>query len=138
MPSPEEPLTGGCACGTIRFQVTAPFKTAGYCHCKRCQRRSGALWSLNAVADGASLEIVQGAEALRTWRPEDGKPKSFCGECGGHVFSGEPGDASLGVRLGAVDGDPGIRPSWRQWLESAPDWEPIPDDGTERFARSRF
>jgi hypothetical protein len=54
------------------------------------------------------------------------------------VFSGEPGDASLGVRLGAVDGDPGIRPSWRQWLESAPAWEPIPDDGTERFARSRF
>jgi hypothetical protein len=33
MPSPEEPLTGECACGTVRFEVTKPFNTAGYCHC---------------------------------------------------------------------------------------------------------
>jgi acyl-CoA synthetase (AMP-forming)/AMP-acid ligase II len=33
MPSQEEPLRGTCACGTVRFQVTAPFSTAGYCHC---------------------------------------------------------------------------------------------------------
>ncbi len=138
MPSPDAPLTGGCPCGTVRFEVTAPFETAGYCHCKRCQRRSGALWTLNAVVDGAGFAVVAGAEAVRTWRPETGKPKSFCGECGGHLFSGVPGDDAIGVRLGAVDDDPGIRPSWRQWLESAPDWEPIPDDGLERFPRSRF
>jgi hypothetical protein len=36
-----------------------------------------------------------------------------------------------------VDGDPGIRPQWRQWLESAPDWEPVPDDGLTRFQQQR-
>ena len=44
---------------------------------------------------------------------------------------------TVGVRLGAIDGDPGIRPRWRQWVESAPEWEPIPDDGLPRFARRR-
>ena len=40
MPSPEAPLAGSCACGTVQFQVTAEFNTAGYCHCTRCQRRT--------------------------------------------------------------------------------------------------
>ena len=133
------PTTGSCACGAVRFEVTEPFESAGYCHCKRCQQRSGTLWSVNAITRGPAFRIVSGREAVRTWQPPDGLPKAFCGECGGHLYSGDPdSDGIVGIRLGAVDGDPGIRPSWRQWLESAPDWEPIPDDGLQRFQRSRF
>ena len=119
----------------MAFEVTAPFQTAGYCHCKRCQRRSGALWSLNAMAPTEGFAIVRGEQALRTWTPPDGLPKAFCAACGGHLYS-DGGDVR-GVRLGAVDGDPGIRPEWHQWVESAPDWEAIPDDGLPRFPRSR-
>ena len=135
MPSPDSPLTGGCACGAVRFEVTAPFTTAGYCHCKRCQRRSGALWSVNASVPVEGFAITAGEEQVRTWTPPDGLPKSFCGICGGHLYS--VGEGVRGVRLGAVDGDPGIRPQWRQWLDSAPDWEPVPDDGLERFPQLR-
>jgi hypothetical protein len=135
VPSPDVPLTGSCACGEVAFQVTAPFQTAGYCHCKRCQRRSGALWSLNAMAPTEGFTIVRGEQALRTWTPPDGLPKAFCAACGGHLYS-DGGDVR-GVRLGVVDGDPGIRPEWHQWVESAPDWEAIPDDGLPRFPRSR-
>ena len=138
MPSPEAPLTGSCACGAVRFEITAPFTTAGYCHCKRCQRRSGALWSLNGIVDSGAFRLVEGAEAVRSWRPPTGLPKAYCAHCGGHVFAGDPDSTPiLAIRLGAVDGDPGIRPSWRQWVESAPDWEPIPDDGLPRFAQLR-
>jgi hypothetical protein len=76
--------------------------------------------------------IVRGEKSIRSWTPpDDGLPKAFCTECGGHLYSEGPG--LRGVRLGAVDGDPGIRPQWRQWLESAPGWEPIPEDGLPRF-----
>jgi hypothetical protein len=43
----------------------------------------------------------------------------------------------VGVRLGALDGDPGIAPRWRQWLSSAPGWAPIPDDGLPRYPETR-
>src|SRR5215210_2231673 len=135
MPSPDAPLTGGCACGAVRFEVTAPFDTAGYCHCKRCQRRSGTLWSFNAIVPADGFEIVAGRDHVRAWKPPDGLPKAFCEQCGGHLYS--DGGDSIGVRLGAVDGDPEIRPKWRQWLESAPDWAPVPDDGLPRFMQAR-
>ncbi len=135
MHSTEAPLLGRCACGAISFEVTRPFETAGYCHCKRCQRRSGALWSTNAMVPADGFRIVRGQESVRSWKPADGIPKAFCAECGGHVYS--DGGDTIGVRLGTVDGDPGIRPQWHQWLESAPDWEAIPDDGLPRFERAR-
>jgi hypothetical protein len=138
MPSPEAPLEGSCACGTVRFHVTAEFKTAGYCHCKRCQRRTGALWSMNGVVDDADFALLAGAESVRVWRPPDGLPKAFCEHCGGHVYAGDPGSGgAVGVRFGALHGDPGIEPQWRQWLESAEDWHPIPDDGVPRFPQQR-
>jgi hypothetical protein len=138
MPSPDAPLHGACMCGTVRFRVTGPFQTAGYCHCTRCQRRTGAMWSLNGAVGAEFFELLEGADEVGTWSPPDGMPKSFCRRCGGHVFAGDPhGHGLVGVRLGAVEGDPGIRPRWRQWVESAPAWEPIPDDGLPRFPRKR-
>jgi hypothetical protein len=129
------PLTGSCACGAVGFEVTAPFDTAGHCHCKRCQRRSGALWSTNAIVAADGFAIVRGQEHVRVWAPETGLPKAFCAECGGQLYS-DGGDFIV-VRLGAVDGDPGIEPEWRQWLESAPAWAQIPDDGVRRFQQRR-
>jgi hypothetical protein len=33
--------TGACLCGGVRFELTEPARAAGYCHCTRCQRRTG-------------------------------------------------------------------------------------------------
>lgn len=137
-PSPQEPLTGGCPCGAVRFEVRAPFVTALYCHCQRCQRRTGAAASANAQVDTAAFAVLSGADEIRAWQPEDGAAKAFCVRCGGHLYSGDPAvDGALRVRLGALDADPGIRPSARQWVSSAASWEPIPDDGLPRFAGPR-
>jgi hypothetical protein len=134
-PSADSPLHGSCACGAVSFQVTAPFTDAGYCHCKRCQRRTGALWSLNAIVPVEHFELLSGEEHVRAWAPPDGIPKAFCAECGGHLYS--DGGDTRGVRIGALDGDPGIRPQWHQWTDSAPDWDAIPDDGIPRFSGQR-
>ncbi len=39
--------------------------------------------------------------------------------------------------MSAFDGDPGVRPSYRQYVAYAPSWEPLPDDGLPRFAEAR-
>jgi hypothetical protein len=58
----------------------------------------------------------------------------FCALCGSAVLAREPGTGVIrAVRLGAVDGDPGIRPSARQFVAYAAPWEPIPDDGLPRY-----
>lgn len=128
-PTPEDPLHGRCACGAVRFTVSAPFESARYCHCHRCQRRTGTSSAANARLALSAFEIHQGEERLRYWQPEDGQAKWYCADCGGQVFSRPAAADYVFVRLGAIDGDPGIRPQYRQWVSSAVPWETIPDDG---------
>lgn len=132
------PLTGGCLCGAVRFAVRAPFFDAGWCHCTRCQRRTGTGSSVNGLVEARHVAVLAGADAIRTWRPEGGQPKSFCGVCGAHLLSGVPGgEGRCGIRFGALDGDPGIAPRYRQWVSVAPAWDPVPDDGLVRYAEGR-
>jgi hypothetical protein len=135
----ELPLTGGCLCGGVRFELHAAPDGASYCHCTRCQRRTGTAASANAAVDGNAFQITQGEELVNAWRhPHGGAEKVFCRECGSHLFSRNPDDRSqMGIRLGAFDGDPGVRPSARQFVAYAAVWEPIPDDDLEQFPESR-
>ncbi|MEY2514207.1 MAG: hypothetical protein QOJ89_1565 [bacterium] len=128
-------LTGRCLCGGVRFELSAAPKVAGYCHCTRCQRRSGTASSVQARIDGSALAILRGDELLTWWRhPDGGFEKGFCGACGAHLFSRNPDDhAQAAVRFAAFDSDPGIRPSFRQFVAYAVAWEPIPDDGLPRY-----
>jgi hypothetical protein len=118
------PITGGCNCGAVRFEVSEPFEASMYCHCTRCQRRTGTSASVNGRTTPDAFAIVSGGAA-----------KFFCADCGSALFSRSPN--SIGVRLGAVDGDPGIRPSYRQYTAYAAAWEPIPDDGLPRHPEAR-
>jgi hypothetical protein len=81
---------------------------------------------------------VQGEDRLRSWTPEGGFEKVFCHDCGSALFSRPPGEPDLvGVRLGALDGDPGVRPGWHQYVNYAAPWEPMPDDGLPRYPEAR-
>jgi hypothetical protein len=134
----ELPLTGGCNCGAVRFEVTEALVVASYCHCTRCQRRSGTAASANAHPAPGSFRIVAGEDRLRAWKPDGGGEKWFCGDCGSSLFARNPSHAdSIGIRMGAFDEDPGIRPSVRQFVAYAAPWEPIPDDGLPRYPESR-
>ncbi len=127
-------LTGGCGCGAVRFEIGAALVSARYCHCTRCQRRSGTAASASAQLEPGSLTITQGEDRLGTWAPPDGREKLFCAACGSALFIRDPETGELvGVRLGAIDGDPGVRPSARQYVAYAASWEEIPDDGLPRY-----
>jgi hypothetical protein len=67
------------------------------------------------------------------YEPEDGFPKAFCSACGSALWSIRPDTRDVSsVRMSAFDQDPGVRPSYRQYVAHAADWEPIPDDGLPR------
>jgi len=135
---PEFPLTGGCLCGGVRFEIDAPLVSASYCHCTRCQRRSGTAAAASARVKPGSLRVTAGEGLVRAYEPPDGFAKHFCSACGSALWSRSPDDPEvMGVRLGAFDGDPGIRPGYRQYVADAAVWEPIPNDGLERYPAGR-
>jgi len=128
-------LTGGCACGAVRYAISEPLLEALYCHCTRCQRRTGTAAAPTARVKPGSLTWTKGADNIGKWTPQGGFSKAFCKSCGGQLYSCDPNDPenTIGVRLGTFDGDPGIRPQKRIHVGSAAVWEPIPDDGLPRF-----
>lgn len=131
----EPPLTGRCLCGAVRFAVDAPLEASWYCHCTRCQHRTGTGSSVGARAAPGSVRVTAGEEHVREWAPADGHVKCFCAICGGHLWSRDPmAPGVFSIRMGAFDADPGVRPVARQFTAYAVVWEPIPEDGLPRFA----
>jgi len=118
----------------VRFEISEPLVSAIYCHCTRCQHRTGAGAAASARMAPGSFTITAGEEHMRAWAPEGGFDKVFCGECGSALLARDPesGEAVF-VRLGAIEGDPGVRPSAHMFVASAAPWEPIPDDGLPRY-----
>jgi hypothetical protein len=130
--------TGGCLCGGVRWELDEPPLGASYCHCTRCQRRTGAGASANARIAPGSLRIVQGEELVRSFVPPDGAPKDFCSACGSALWSRDRDSGDIaGVRLGGFDEDPGVRPAHRQYTAYAVTWESLPDDGLPRYPERR-
>jgi hypothetical protein len=131
---PDLPLSGRCLCGGVRFEVTEAPYLAGYCHCTRCQRRTGTGSAVSVRIPPGSLRILAGEELIGSFDPPDGAAKLFCTACGSALWSLRAGDPPLvSIRMAAFDGDPGVRPSYRQFVANAASWEPIPDDGLPRF-----
>ena len=108
---------------------------AGYCHCTRCQRRTGAAAAPSAAVLTTAFRLTDGEEHVRRWNAGDGNDKAFCETCGSALFSQNPDEPGFTfVRMGSFDVDPGVRPRFRAHVSSAAAWEPVPDDGTIHFA----
>jgi hypothetical protein len=83
----------------------------------------------------AGFRLLTGEDLLEVYRPPEGMAKAFCRVCGSSLFGGTwPDGPEVSVRLGALDGDPGIRPQYHSFVASGAEWEPVPEDGLERFA----
>ena len=60
--------------------------------------------------------------------------KVFCTACGSSLFGGTwPAGPEISVRLGAIDGDPGIRPQSHSFVASRAAWDELADDGLPRY-----
>ena len=127
-------LTGSCGCGAVRFTVAQAPDAAAYCHCTRCQKRTGTAVQASARVAPGSVTVTAGGELLGAWSPPGGLAKEFCTRCGSHLFGRDSDSGEITVvRMAAFDSDPGVRPMARQFVAYAAPWEPIPDDGLPRF-----
>jgi hypothetical protein len=104
------PIAGSCLCGGVRYELRGPFLRAGHCHCGRCRKHSGAAAGTQGRVRREDFVLLAGAELVRSYRPGNGAVKAFCVTCGSSLFGGTwPDGPEVTIRLGSVDGDPGIR-----------------------------
>lgn len=132
------PVRGSCLCGGVRYEVTAPFLRANFCHCSRCRKHTGAAASTQGRVPHAAFRLLSGAELITTYTPDHGMVKAFCSVCGSSLFGGTwPDGPEVSIRLGTLDDDPGIRPDFHTYVADAPPWLPMPDDGLPRYEAGR-
>ena len=86
---------GQCLCGAVRFVVKAMPVRMAQCHCRDCQRVSGAGHTSNALFEAANAEVT-GKTSSFAVKAESGNTltRHFCPTCGSRVFatnSGRPG-----------------------------------------------
>ena len=78
----DEPFSGRCACGSVRYRLaSAPFD-AGWCHCRTCQLNSGAPAMVFASVKAGDLVFTQGSDKVRKFASSSFGHRLFCGECG--------------------------------------------------------
>ena len=80
--------------------------------------------------------LLQGRELLVSYTEPGHMAKVFCGRCGSSLFGGTwPDGPEVSIRLGTLDDDPGIRPSYHSFAEEVPAWDKLADDGLSRYPR---
>jgi arginase len=132
---PDLPLTGGCLCGGVRYELTKPFRRANHCHCSLCRRHSGTFGLSQGRVPRDGFNLLRGEELVQVYRPPQGTAvKAFCSVCGSSLFGGTwPDGPEVSVRLGSLDGDPGIRPQYHSFTDSKAPWDRLPADGLPRY-----
>jgi hypothetical protein len=148
---------GGCACGAVRYRLTAPPLIVHACHCRDCQRLAGRAFVVNIWIERNRVEADHNLPKSFKLVAGSGKPHEvfFCGDCGTYLWSkyhAAPGDTVL-LRAGTLDQPELIRPDvhiftrsklpWLELLKDTPAFdgfykfpEPWPEASRERLRRN--
>jgi hypothetical protein len=78
----QSPMTGGCACGAVRYALNSSPFDAGWCHCRICQLVSGAPAMVFASVPRGDFEFTEGANKVKRFESTCFGHRLYCGECG--------------------------------------------------------
>ena len=122
-------LTGGCACGALRYRLTSAPMFVNCCHCLNCQRQTGSAFVLNMIIEAARVEVLSGTPTPIAVPREHGPHRIFrCPACQIAVWS-EYGSRGvlLFVRAGTLDNPSSITPNAHIFTRSKVPWLTLPD-----------
>ena len=109
-------MSGGCACGRVRFNASIDDDDAYLCHCRMCQRSSGAI----------SLAFKNLRKAAVSWQSEPDWYQSspiasrpYCRECGTSLGFAYPDSANMDLTVASFDEPGRFRPKFHFGIEGA-------------------
>ena len=115
-------ITGSCLCGAVTYEADGPLSPAVFCHCETCRRTHGSAFSAVATVPRAGFKWTCQDDVRRRFESSPGKFRHFCGTCGSHIVAERVDQDVVLLRLGCVDGDPGIKPAAHIWRSDAAAW----------------
>jgi hypothetical protein len=123
---------GGCACGAVRYQLTAAPLIVHACHCRDCQRLTGGAFALNIWIEKRHVEADHARLRSVMLTGGSGQPHEVfsCPRCGTALWSkyhAAPGDTVL-LRAGTLDEPAAVRPDVHIFTRSKLPWLQLPAD----------
>lgn len=126
-------LEGGCACGAIRYRLASTPFDAGYCHCRICQKSSGAPVLAFATVPIGDFQIMQGAVSFRS-SSSFGR-RGFCPDCGTQLtMQVDHQPDTLDFTLASLDDPQAVVPGFHIWHGSKIPWFEIADEAPRHAA----
>jgi hypothetical protein len=129
-------LTGGCACGAVRYRLRSAPMFVNCCHCRDCQRQTGSAFVINALIETDRILLLAGQPAPVAVPTESGRPHEIhrCPSCRTALWSDYGGRPALRfVRVGTLDEPAALAPDAHIFTRSRLPWVVLPP-GVPAFA----
>jgi|SRR5215217_2010717 len=129
-----EAMTGGCACGRIRFTAQIGSDEAYLCHCRMCQRATG---SVSIAFTNVARDGVVWTQEPDWYQSSPIARRPFCRECGTSLGFAYPDGTKMDLTVASFDDPSRFRPTahfgaesiHRAWLDT----EDLPEQRSEDY-----
>jgi hypothetical protein len=124
-------LEGGCACGAVRYRLTSGPMFVNCCHCRDCQRQTGAAFAINALIETDRIEVLQGEIAIYEMPTDSGRPHDIhrCPKCATALWSDYGRRAYMRfLRATTLDDRAALSPDAHIFTRSKLPWVVLPPD----------
>ena len=113
-------LTGGCQCGAIRFALTAAPVKISICHCRMCQKASGAPFASFADIEKRDFSWTRGKPAA--FKSSTIAERDFCRDCGTPLSFRRIDGERIEIMTGTFDRPDRVIPTRQYGTESRLGW----------------
>jgi hypothetical protein len=124
------PLEGGCDCRRTRYRLATPPLFVHCCHCRWCQRESGAAFALNALIESDRVELLAGRPERVDTPSASGRGQQImrCPNCRIALWSHYAGAGPLlsFVKVGTLDEPDHLPPDIHIFTSSKQPWLALP------------
>jgi len=128
-------ITGSCLCGGVRYEIDGRIGPALNWHCSMCRKATGAAFRSRVAVPRDHFRWTTGEDLLTDYHSSSTTTRTFGKVCGSTLISlFHDNPETLGLPMGTLDNDPGIRPQFHVFVGSKASWFEIADQ-LPRFDR---
>ncbi len=130
MPDTPYPIDGGCDCRSLRYRLASAPLFVHCCHCRWCQRETGASFALNALIETSRVTVLAGEPLIVDTPSHSGRGQRIvrCPRCHVAVWShyAGAGDRLSFIRVGTLDDPDRLPPDIHIFTSTKQPWIVLP------------